>query len=227
MTTEAKQRDAFVAVEGDGYFSRNKDRLSDTSPIKDLVTSRLAHHLGHDRTSNVLEIGCSSGENLIALNSLAPIRGCGIDPSAEAVRVGRNSHPTLDLRVGTAEALPFEDDSMDAIWFGFCLYLVDRKLLHRAVCEADRVLKDGGLIAIHDFDPDLPCARPYRHFPGLMSYKMDYSRLFLADPAYSLAEKTCFNHHDLTWVGDPQERLALWICRRDRRIAYKLDQGNP
>ena len=36
----------------------------------------------------------------------------------------------------------------------------------RAVAEADRVLRDGGALAIVDFDPEAPCVRPYHHRPA-------------------------------------------------------------
>ena len=125
------------------------------------------------------------------------------------------------LRTGTADELPYDDASFDVVWFGFCLYLVDRTLLMRTVSEADRVLRDGGVLAIVDFEPEAPCARPYSHRPGLLSYKMDHSRLFLANPAYVLAEKHATSHTTGRWEHDPQERVALTICRKDLEHAYR------
>ena len=104
---------------------------------------------------------------------------------------------------------------------GFCLYLVDRSLLQRVVAEADRVLANGGLLAILDFDPDVPCARPYHHRPGLMSYKMDYAALFLANPAYVLVDKLSTSHTTGQWDPDPQERVALSLSRKNLEQAYK------
>ena len=217
------QRDTFIAEEGDKFFVRNKLGLAQPSTVKELVVGRVAHHLLWNESSCVLEIGCSSGGNLAALGDIASVDCFGVDPSDDAVRAGNELYPNLDLRVGSADRLPFDDASMDVVWFGFCLYLVDRSLLHRAVAEADRVLKDGGMIVIHDFDPDLPCMSPYRHVPGLNSYKMNYSAFFLCDPAYTLVEKTTFNHNNNNWISDARERLALWICRRDLQHAYRKD----
>ena len=67
------------------------------------------------------------------IESLAPIEGHGIEPSQQAVQAGREAFPALHLRQGTADALPYGDGEMDVVWFGFCLYLVDRPLLMRAV----------------------------------------------------------------------------------------------
>jgi SAM-dependent methyltransferase len=221
VSNETFQRDAFSGDEGDRFFSRNKEGLSAASPLKTWVTERIARHLPLDKRARVLEVGCASGGNLAALSSCASADCSGLDPSNDAVQSGKLAYPYLDLRAGSADHLPFGDGSMDVVWFGFCLYLVDRALLQRVVAEADRVLKDGGFIAIHDFDPDVPCVRPYRHRPGVNSYKMDYSALFLCNPAYVLAEKTAFSDGGAAWTSDPQERIALWICKKNLLLGYQ------
>lgn len=221
MKVETFQRDVFKEEEGDKYFKRNKEGLAGNSPAKELVVERIAHHIRLNHHAQVLEIGCASGGNLAALNALAPIAAFGIEPSHEAVVTGKGRFPDFELHVGTADSLPFDDACMDVVWFGFCLYLVDRGLLHRVVAEADRVLKEDGLIAIHDFDPDVPCVRPYSHYKGVSSYKMNYSALFLSDPAYSLVEKLSFSHSNAEWTSDPQERLALWLCRKNVKLGYR------
>lgn len=221
MTEQTNQRDVFAAQEGDGYFRRNRASLDKGSEIRDLVIHRIAHQLSATATSRVLEVGCATGANLAVMGGLRPIAGFGVDPSAAAVASGNVRYPALSLTAATADRLPYEDASFDVVWFGFCLYLIDRALLHRVVAEADRVLKDGGTLAIHDFDPDAPTVRPYHHHPGLNSYKMDYARLFLADPAYVLAEKISFTHQSAHWSPDAQERVGLWICRKNTQAAYR------
>jgi SAM-dependent methyltransferase len=221
MSMKETQRDTFLETEGDGYFKRNEAALARTDGARNLVVQRIAHHLQKLPRAAVLEVGCATGGNLTALASLRPIDAFGIDPSPAAISAGGREQPGLKLQVGTADELNFPDASFDVVWFGFCLYLVDRGLLHRAVAECDRVLREGGIVAIHDFDPDQPSVRPYRHHAGLNSYKMDYSRLFLANPAYSLLEKVSFTHHDLHWSADPQERVGLWLCRKSVESAYR------
>lgn len=215
------QRDEFLASEGNSWFERNAPMLAAPSPMRSLVVSRVAASLAGRQRAAVLEIGCGRGDNLHALGQSRGISGHGLDPSAKAIEAGRAAYPQLELRQGTADTLPFADASFDLVWFGFCLYLVDRSLLQRAVAEADRVLRDGGLLAIVDFDPDVPSIRPYHHRAGLSSYKMDYSRLFLANPAYVLAEKISTSHETGLWSADPQDRVALTICRKDLAHAYR------
>ena len=218
MQHEPEQKRGFLGGEGDRWFERNREALLRTSALRNEVVGRI-HHAMAGGGRAVLEIGCGQGVNLAALNALGPIEGHGVEPSAEAVAAGRAQHPALNLQRGTADQLPFADASMDVVWFGFCLYLIDRPLLQRAVAEADRVLRDGGLLAIFDFDPDEPSVRPYHHLPPLRSFKMDYPRLFLANPAYSLLEKTAMSHAGGP-PGDPQDRVALTLCRKNLAQAY-------
>lgn len=216
------QKSEFLTGEGDAWHERNRATLSAGASLRELVATSIASQLGA-RTSaaRVLEIGCGQGDNLAALGRHAVVEAHGIEPSSSAVDAGRLAHPDLRLQCGTADALPFADRSFDVVWFGFCLYLVDRDLLSRSVAEADRVLADGGLLCIVDFDPDVPCKRPYHHRPGLWSFKMDYSALFLSHPAYRLVRKTSLSHAALEWHPDPQERVAMWLCRKDSQHAYR------
>jgi ubiquinone/menaquinone biosynthesis C-methylase UbiE len=188
-----------------------------------MIASSIASHLGtRTAAARVLEVGCGQGDNLAALGNRIAVEAHGIEPSASAVEAGRIAHPEVRLECGTADELPFSDGSFDVVWFGFCLYLVDRDLLARSVAEADRVLANDGLLCIVDFDPETPCMRPYHHRPGLWSFKMDYSALFLAHPAYRLVHKASMSHAGLEWHPDPQERIGMWLCRKDTQHAYRI-----
>jgi ubiquinone/menaquinone biosynthesis C-methylase UbiE len=220
MTLQATQKEVFLESEGDQWYRRNAAALAAASTVRDLAAQTIAPALPKGRPAQVLEIGCGRGDNLAALEKLGVIEGHGIEPSAEAVRAGASAFPQFQLLQGTADALPHADGSMDIVWFGFCLYLVDRSLLMLAVAEADRVLRDGGAVAIIDFDPSVPTARGYHHRQGLCSYKMDYSKLFLANPAYTLADKRAASHAGPGWTVDAQERLGIWLCVKDSASAY-------
>jgi ubiquinone/menaquinone biosynthesis C-methylase UbiE len=220
--TALPQKSAFLDGEGDAWLARNRAALAQHSTQREAVVQRVARQLAPDHPTTVLEIGCGQGANLELLAHLRPIQAHGVDPSAAAVAAGQARNPVLALQVATADALPYGDASFDVVWFGFCLYLVDRPLLQRVVAEADRVLREGGLLAILDFDPAVPCRRAYHHRPGLHSYKMDHARLFLANPAYVLVEKLSLQHDSEGWAADPQERVALSLCRKSLEQAYSL-----
>jgi ubiquinone/menaquinone biosynthesis C-methylase UbiE len=140
----------------------------------------------------------------------------GIDPSRAAIEDGKRSFPTLQLEIGTAERLPHHIQGFDLIIFGFCLYLCDPADHFRIVAEADRALVDGGHLVVYDFDPPAPYRNAYSHADGIYSYKMDYARLFLAHPHYSLRERLTFAHggeHKIL----PDNRLAIsWLVKNTR-----------
>ncbi len=105
------------------------------------------------RDDRVLEVGCGSGALIQALAALAT-EGlvAGVDPSpimlrqaarrnAEAIREGR-----VQLQVGSATALPFEEASFDTALSANSLpFWPDQEA---GVKEMWRVLKSGGMIAI-------------------------------------------------------------------------------
>jgi ubiquinone/menaquinone biosynthesis C-methylase UbiE len=214
------QKSEFLSGEGNQWYARNQMALSTPSPIRLRLVQSLVTHLPAQGRPRVLEIGCADGANLVALAALRDIEAHGVEPSSVAVQDGRQRHPGLTLQVGSADTLPYGDDYFDMVVFGFCLYLIDRGLLFRCVAEADRVLRKGGTLVILDFDPPIPTSRPYVHRQGLMSFKMDHSRLFTAHPTYVLAEKHTLNHHGWHWHSDPGERIALWLLRKDPDYAF-------
>jgi len=169
----SSQKKNFLEGEADHYFHRNRQVYEAEVPANTYALDFYARFLkSGDR---VLEIGCGSGINLEYFRQKSSCLVYGVEPSADAVASGKTLFPEINLQVSTADSLSFENESMDFVLFGFCLYLVDRRLLFHAVMEADRVLKEGGILGITDFDPLVPRVRPYRHVPGLFSYKMDYT----------------------------------------------------
>lgn len=207
-----RQRDDFLAGAADDWFERNRD-TDGQGPLAHF-DEVIARHLRPDGA--LLEVGCADGRRLLRLDALGPgqARLAGVEPSNAAVQAGRAASPRLDLAVGTADALPFDDLSFDTVVLGFCLYLCDPALLPRIVAETDRVLADGGALAIIDFDPPFPRRRQYRHQPGLWSHKMDYSVPFLGYPAYSMAEITSASHDSPSWASDEAERVSLKVLRK-------------
>ena len=168
----------------------------------------------------ILEIGCSSGYNLAYLCQKYGFKGFGVETSAQAVQVGSkwaSAHPDMDLHFvqGTSDELPFEDNAFDVVMFGFCFYCTDRKYLHRAVSEADRVLKSGGFLLIDDFQTPAAYKRPNKHDPNLFTYKYDYAKLFLSDPCYSLIERTTYSHNGLAFDPEIQERVSTSILYKE------------
>jgi SAM-dependent methyltransferase len=119
------------------------------------VHERVAGRLLDEGATPVLDIGCGEGELARHLPDGAWI---GLDNSA--VMLARAPQPSL---VGDAEALPFDDRSFDSAALLYVLYHLPDPA--RALAEAQRVLRPGGLIAVaapsrHD-SPELAYALPY------------------------------------------------------------------
>ena len=170
-----------------------------------------------EKIGSVAEIGCSSGYKLARICELIDAKGSGLDPSKLAVAEGNRKFgdERIQLHAGSASKLPFASQSFDLVYFGFCLYLLDRQDLLSAVAEADRVLKSGGFLAITDFDAIHRHKRPYHHKDGVFSYKQDYSQLFTASGMYFLVSKNSFSHHGASFDPDGDERVSTTLLFKE------------
>lgn len=225
MVLDGKQ--IYLKSEGDAWFQRCGNRpyegyQSAGTKYLDAYLSRTEFPKNGFSGGGgiILEIGCSSGYNLAYLCKKHGLKGLGVEPSAQAVQAGNEwagAHPDVDLRLvqGTSDQLPFEDDMFDIVMFGFCLCWTDRRYLHRAVSEADRVLKHGGLLVIDDFMTPAAFKRPNKHDPNLFTYKYDYAKLFLSDPCYSLLERTSYAHGGTSFDSEIQERASTSILYKE------------
>jgi ubiquinone/menaquinone biosynthesis C-methylase UbiE/DNA-binding transcriptional ArsR family regulator len=99
------------------------------------------------------DLGCGTGA---VMSALAPYvaRMVGIDASDEMLRAAESrlgGTTNTELRRGTLEALPIEDQSLDAATMVLVLHHLPSPAL--AIGEAHRVLKSGGRLLIVDMAP--------------------------------------------------------------------------
>jgi ubiquinone/menaquinone biosynthesis C-methylase UbiE len=100
---------------------------------------------------DVLEVGIGLGDELESLaDAVLPGRAVGVDQSEQVVAFARARHPKREIRQGNAQSLAFPDSSFDR-------YRAERLYQHlpepeRALQEALRVLRPGGLLTIGDPD---------------------------------------------------------------------------
>ncbi len=122
-----------------------------------------------------------------------------LEPSRKAIAYGSEKYADLinkgklKFTRGTADNLPFSDDSFDCILIGFCMYQADRNLLGKIVSEIDRCLKHGGFLVITDFDVFSNVKKENKHNSITPTYKQNYAKLFEGIFGYSLIEKTTYN----------------------------------
>ena len=122
------------------------------------------HAFGH-----VLEIGVGSGHNFETYDWTKLKSVKGVDPSKKLIDMARkkvvelkvqNKIPSgtdevpVDIQVGSAEDLDFEDGVFDCVVVGFSLCSIPD--VDAALRESRRVLKEGGLLlfAEHGLSPD-------------------------------------------------------------------------
>lgn len=75
------------------------------------------------------------------------------------------------------------------------------------------MLKAPGWLLIEDFFSPVPRTRPYRHRPGVQSYKMDYRTLF-EWPDYVCMTHRVRGHGKSAYVDDPEEWVGVSVLRR-------------
>jgi len=196
-----KQSEVFLNGEAEQWYARNQNHLVlDVDPVMEAVEGAKI------RPERVLEVGCSNGWRVKAMQQKWKCKTYGIDPMFTTT--------LWNCRRGTADDLSaFGPDTFDLLIYGWCLYLCDREDLFKIVTEGDRVLKDGGYLVVYDFHTAKPHKRKYKHHVGLFSYKMDHARLWLANPTYELVNRTLFDS------GNNQ--TSVTILRKD------LDRGWP
>lgn len=224
----------FLAGEGDKWYERNILQL-DKEAMNDLVF--LDKYLFNQNINTFLEIGCSSGYKTLQLAKRLKASAFGIDPSKKAIAKAKamakqinssNPHlPVSNFSVGTADDLQFENSYFDLIYFGFCLYLVDRELLPTVIAEADRCLKSpnykrkkgarngegGGFLAVLDFDPITPYANVYKHKTGLHSFKDDYSSYF-TNKGYKILAKESYDRNKIGLATSIDNRTSITLLQK-------------
>lgn len=173
-----KQSEAFTESEADAWYARNRDRLGKRDPVAEALAST------NIEPKRILEIGCADGWRLEDMRRAFACEVYGVEPSMAACQAAR-----IPIFQSTADALPFRSGQFDLVIYGFCLYVVDVTDWMKVAAEGDRVLSAGGYLVIHDFASrwyQKPFARKYEHRDGLLSYHYDFSKLWLANPLYSL-----------------------------------------
>lgn len=198
----AKQE--YLDNEADAWFERNLSALEKRKVSIGTTFFEDFYKRFNENNSTVqggvLEIGSSFGYNLAWLSEHFPnINYSAIEPSRKAIAYGSEKYAELikkgklTFTRGTADNLPFSDESFDCILIGFCMYQADRNLLGKIASEIDRCLRYGGFLVITDFDVFFNEKRTNIHNSLTPTYKANYAKLFEGIYGYTLVEKTTYN----------------------------------
>ncbi|MCX7902366.1 MAG: class I SAM-dependent methyltransferase, partial [Burkholderiaceae bacterium] len=214
------QSQVFLAGEADRYFKRNESKYSGAEAHQTLETLELALNLLEKHQQQVatpdgrpraLEVGCANGFLLNRLCARLNCDGYGIDPSSAAIQDGQQRFPFLQLCVGTAEKLPYEDRQFDYVLLGAFLPWLPETHYLSALAEANRVMRPGGFLILIDFDHPNTNRRKYAHHPDVLTFRHRALDVLLATRMYSIVAKWPVG----LFARDPLERLSLSIFYRE------------
>ncbi|WP_214403017.1 class I SAM-dependent methyltransferase [Pseudonocardia lacus] len=135
---------------------------------------------GPQRGQRVLDIGCGTGNLLLALGARRPdLDLSGIDPDpkalARATRKARRTGVDVHVDRGFADALPHADASIDRVFSSLMLHHLDPPVKDATLAEVRRVLRPGGVLVLADFDGGEP-GQGHGHGRRLFRKRMESSR---------------------------------------------------
>jgi len=190
------QDNLFASGEGDKWYRRNQAALGNKDKIDwplflfDLIGNR-------ETITSVIELGCSNGYRLDRLKReyLPQARCVGIDASSEAVAIGSEQFPGLELYQGVLSSPPIEGQ-FDLVIVNYVLHWIDRSTLAQSVASVDHLVRDGALLLLGDFMPDFQQKRRYHHMPDdhVFTYKQDYQDIFMSLGLYKEMARFAYNH---------------------------------
>ncbi len=130
-----------VARRYDGWFLSPAGRY-----VEEVENALLLQLLRPRAGQSVLDVGCGTGNHLLLLRQMG-LDVSGLDPSEAMLAVARDKlGPAVDLRVGSAEELPFDDNSFDMVTLISCLEFSPHPF--RALAEAFRVGRSHVVVAV-------------------------------------------------------------------------------
>ncbi|HYZ75800.1 MAG TPA: methyltransferase domain-containing protein [Gaiellaceae bacterium] len=114
----------------------------------------------------VLDVGCGTGGFTVAIAERTGAEVVGCDRSAALLEHAKKASAAAEWVEGSAERLPFADESFNRVLMSLMLHQVDEPA--QAVAEAFRVLRRPGALVVRTVLPDDAAARvPFRFFPTL------------------------------------------------------------
>lgn len=152
--------DAIVGALGESGRSLATATVDDLAPVDEFhvggrpATQRLIDQLQFEPGAHVLDLGCGIGgtARLLASGSAGRVAGIDLTPSYVATGQALNRElglaERIDLHVGSAVDLPFDDGSFDAaVMLHVGMNIEDKG---RLMAEVGRVLRPGGRFGLYD-----------------------------------------------------------------------------
>jgi ubiquinone/menaquinone biosynthesis C-methylase UbiE len=176
-------------------------------PLNRLLGVRRIHRRLLDRAGlrpgqRVLEIGCGTGNLLLAAKRAQPEAAVvGLDPDlaalARAHRKARRRGLAVQLDRGYADELPYADDSVDVVLSSFMLHHLPAGEREQAMREVLRVLRPGGALHLVDVGGS-----------GDSGHRHRFTREHAVDDVPGLLRRAGFAE-----VGETGSHVHRWVGR--------------
>jgi len=163
--------------------------------------------IGELAPKSVLDVGCGTGDLLQWLSSNS-IDALGVEPDPDAAAHCRAAG--WDVRDGVAEALPFDDDSVDVVVSEFSAHHFDDLSAHFR--EALRVARTAVCVLDPWYDLSVPSQR--------VADQLDRW-------AKSIDRSVGMTHNDAFSLGDFVEKLPSGLMLREARTLLRLSPLPP
>jgi SAM-dependent methyltransferase len=115
------------------------------------LAPQLADLAGIDAGQRAIDVGCGPGALTTELvQRLGTDNVVAVDPSEPFVAAAKERHPGVDVRLATAEQLPFGDDEFDAALAQLVVHFMADAVA--GLREMGRVTRSGGVVAASVWD---------------------------------------------------------------------------
>jgi SAM-dependent methyltransferase len=129
-----------VAFDSADAYARFMGRFSEP------LSRVFADYAGLGTASRVLDVGCGPGVlTAVLVDRYGVDAVSAIDPSEPFVEAARRRVPEVDVRVGTAESMPYDDSSFDAALAQLVVHFMADPV--QGLREMARVTRPGGVVA--------------------------------------------------------------------------------
>lgn len=95
----------------------------------------------------VLDVGCWSGQYARLAIKLAK-KVCGIDPSHEAIGLGKKLVPKVEFKIGSVLNIPYPNNQFDVVVFSEVIEHIPKGTEKQSLNEIIRVLKPNGTLIL-------------------------------------------------------------------------------
>ncbi len=122
----------------------------------------LADYAGVTAGQTALDVGCGPGAlSAVLAERLGSEHVAALDPSEPFVEAARIRLPAVDIRLASAESIPFDDNSFDAALAELVVHFMSDPVA--GISEMARVTKPGGAVAacVWDYGGDTGAVSPF------------------------------------------------------------------